>query len=374
MRVVTSKHIHDGWETPLPTELDSPSTLVLAFGAPKYLETSTAFAELREAFPLSHGIGCSTAGEITGTAIDDETLTVAVARFEKTRLKSAIEPITGETSFSAGVRVARSLDAHDLRGVFVLSSGDGVNGSQLALGMQDVLGDVPISGALAADGTRFGRTWIVAGGERREGVVGAVGFYGDSISLGHGSKGGWDKFGHERRITKSKGNVLYELDGRPALELYKSYLGELAAGLPATALLYPLAIRADLSAADSFVRTVLAHSEADQSLTFAGDVPEGSFAQLMRANFDRLVLAAADAAEDCKRAVDQAELCVAVSCVGRRLVLGERAEEETEAVADIVPADCPIIGFYSYGELSPLASGGCRLHNQTMTLTTFSEH
>jgi hypothetical protein len=375
MHVVTTKHVakDGGWVHPLPADMDSASTLVIAFGSSKYAEDAPAFQDLRTAFPTAHIVGCSTAGEISGTSIEDETLTVAIARFDHTKLRSAFEPIGPESSFAAGVRIARALAKDDLRGVFVVSSADGVNGSQLALGMQDVLRDVPISGALAADGTRFERTWIVAGGHRREGFVGAVGFYGDAVTLGHGSKGGWDKFGPERRITRSKGNVLYELDGRPALELYKSYLGELAAGLPATALLYPLTIRTDRSAPDAFVRTVLSHSDAEQSLTFAGDMPQGSLAQLMRANFDRLVLAAADAAESSLAAVARAELCVAVSCVGRRLVLGERAEEETEAVADVVPSNCPIIGFYSYGELSPLSTGGCRLHNQTMTLTTFTE-
>lgn len=349
-------------------------TLVLAFGTSRC--TATAEAGLRDlwcVFRRSHVMGCSTAGEIHGTNIHDETISVAVVRFEHTDLRSAFEPITPETSFEAGQRLARTLQQHDLRGVFVLSSSDGINGSRLAAGMRDALGDVPVSGALAADGVAFERTWILARGERREGLVGAVGFYGRHVTLGHGSKGGWDKFGPERRITRAAGHVLYELDGRPALELYKRYLGELASGLPATALLYPLAIRPDRSTSQQIVRTVLSHSEQAQSLTFAGDMPEGTFAQLMRANLDRLVLAAADAAEDCKRGVEHAELCVAVSCVGRRIVLGERAEEETEAVADVVPSGCPIIGFYSYGELSPQANGGCRLHNQTMTLTTFAE-
>jgi hypothetical protein len=376
MHVITTMHLAGrGWSEPLPSHLDSATTLVFAFGATRYEgEDARAFEDLRRAFPTSHVIGCSTAGEISGTTIHDGTLTVAVVKFAKTELRSAFERITAETSLEAGDRLARALQREDLRGVFVLSSSNGINGSRLAAGMQRVLGDIPVSGALAADGVSFERTWIVdERGERCEGLVSAVGFYGDAILLGHGSKGGWDKFGPERRITRAEGHVLYELDGRPALELYKRYLGELASGLPATALLYPLAIRPDRSTSEQVVRTVLSHSDADQSLTFAGDIPEGSLAQLMRANVDRLVLAAADAAEDSKRAVAEAQLCVAVSCVGRRIVLGERSEEETEAVADVVPRSCPIIGFYSYGEISPRVSGGCRLHNQTMTLTTIAE-
>lgn len=375
MHVSTAKYASKrGWVTPLESALDSPSTFVVAFGAPAFADDSEPFRDLRAAFPKSHLLGCSTAGEISHTSIEDDSFAVAIARFDRTKLRTVCEPIRRATSFDAGARLAQQLISDDLRGVFVLSSADGgVNGSQLALGMQAVLEKIPVSGALAADGTRFERTWTIVNGHRREGFAAAIGFYGEAVALGHGSKGGWDKFGPERRITKSKNNVLYELDGRPVLDLYKSYLGGLASGLPATALLYPLAIRPDRSSADQVVRTVLAHSDADQSLTFAGDLPEGALAQLMRANFDRLVLAAADAANDCKRAVARAELCIAVSCVGRRLVLGERSEEETEAVADVVPDGCPIVGFYSYGELSPLGAAGCRLHNQTMTLTTLTE-
>ena len=298
MKVVTCSHMTDGgWGAPLPAELDSAETLVVAFGAPSYVDNASAFADLVAAFPASHLIGCSTAGEIQGSAIRDGSLSVAVARFERTRLSHAVVPITDATSFAAGAQLGQSLLADDLRAVLVLSSGHGVNGTQLAAGLESVVGGVPVSGGLAADGTRFQNTWVLDGGRPRAGVACAVGFYGSAVRIGHGSKGGWDKFGPERRITRARGNVLLELDGRPALELYKTYLGELASGLPATALLYPLAIRTS-HASEQLVRTVLAHSEAEQSLTFAGDMPEGAYAQLMRANFNRLVEAASSAVRD----------------------------------------------------------------------------
>ncbi len=206
----------------------------------------------------------------------------------------------------------------------------------------------------------------------------AVGFYGDHIQVGHGSKGGWDKFGPERQVTKSSGNVLYQLDGRPALELYKEYLGERASGLPATGLLFPLAIRTSQTEGKVLVRTILAVDEATQSMTFAGDIPEGVFAQLMRANFDRLIQGASEAAtltinSHNSLPSNSPTLCIAISCVGRRLVLGERSEEEVEAALEILPKGSRQIGFYSYGEISPYQSGTCDLHNQTMTLTTITE-
>jgi hypothetical protein len=176
-------------------------------------------------------------------------------------------------------------------------------------------------------------------------------------------------------ITRSEGNVLFELDGRPALDLYKQYLGERADELPAAALLFPLSLRRE-DDAERVVRTILSIDEEQQSMTFAGDMPEGAFAQLMRANFDRLVDGAADASCDARTSLGQAAgqiMSIAISCVGRRLVLGERAEEEVEATLEALPERTSQIGFYSYGELSPHASGPCQLHNQTMTLTTICE-
>jgi len=251
-----------------------------------------------------------------------------------------------------------------------------VNGTELVRGLSSVLpSSVVVTGGLAGDGDRFVRTWVIVDGMPRSGFASAVGFYGEQIRIGHGSKGGWDIFGPERIVTRSKGNELYELDGRPALELYKEYLGERASGLPATGLLFPLALRSDPSRSEQIVRTILAVDEDQQSMTFAGDIPQGSRAQLMKANFDRLVEGAFAAALMTKDGDGRSEpkLAIAISCVGRRLVLGERAEEEVEATLEALPKGTQQIGFYSYGEISPVANGRCDLHNQTMTLTVISE-
>ena len=188
-------------------------------------------------------------------------------------------------------------------------------------------------------------------------------------------RGGWDVFGPEREVTRAVGNVLYALDGQPALALYRKYLGERAGELPAAGLLFPLAIRNELEADGLTVRTILGIDEAEQSITFAGDIPQGSFVRMMRANRDRLIDGATDAADGVRLAGGSAgeTLCLAISCIGRRLVLGQRCEEELEAVLDTLPKGCRMVGYYSYGELSPLGSGRCDLHNQTMTLSLLWE-
>jgi hypothetical protein len=356
--------------------LDSPQTLVMIFAAPEFIDDPSAISDLVDAYPNSLLIGCSSAGEIAGPFVNDASLSIAVLQFERTGIRVVSSEIRhSANSFSAGEQLARQLQRDDLRGVFILSDGLQVNGSELVNGLNSLLpAHVVVTGGLAGDGDRFQHTWVIRNGKPETGVITATGFYGDSVQITHGSRGGWDSFGPERRVTRSNGNILYELDGRPALALYKDYLGEHASGLPATALLFPLSIRQDSSDARQLVRTVLAVDEANQSMTFAGDIPNGYLAQLMRANPGHLLESAGAAASQATTGVATGPmLAVAISSVGRRLVLGERIEEETELTLKNLPAGTLQAGFYSYGEISPYASGTCDLHNQTMTLTTFSE-
>ena len=367
----------------LPTELaalDSETSLLLLFGGSRVIDRPALIEEIVDACPRSHVMGCSTAGEIHGSEISDDSLVIAAVRFDKTRLLTAHAAVhTPKDSYAAGRAIADNLHQPALRGLLVLSDGLNVNGSELVKGLNDTLGGhVVVTGGLAGDGTDFKRTWVIKDRAPQSGYVTAIGFYGDHVRVGHGSRGGWDKFGPERRVTKSDGNILYELDGRPALQLYKEYLGDRSAGLPATGLLFPLAIRSSNTDGKVLVRTILAVDEAAQSMTFAGDLPEGVFAQLMRANFDRLIQGASEAAtltlhNQEHEGTSSPTLSIAISCVGRRLVLGERTEEEIEATLDILPNGSRQVGFYSYGEISPYASGVCDLHNQTMTLTTITE-
>jgi len=147
--------------------------------------------------------------------------------------------------------------------------------------------------------------------------------------------GGWDSFGPERLITKSKANVLYELDSQPALEIYKKYLGDYAKDLPGSGLLFPLSIRMK-DTDDAIVRTILNVNEEDKSVTFAGNMPEGSYARLMKANFDRLIDGASNAAQNSmKKESQKPELAILISCVGRKLVLNQRIEEEVEVIRAI---------------------------------------
>jgi hypothetical protein len=377
MQTQTFSHTNGAWNARPDGTLDSERTLVVLFGASALIDRPGPLAEVLDAYPRATILGCSSSGEIHGTRIHDDSLTVAVARFEHTTLRQASAQIAGTgDSFAAGEALGRQLNAPDLRAVLILSDGLQVNGSELVRGFNAVLPPpIPVTGGLAGDGDRFARTWVIAGRRPVSGFVSSVGLYGDAVRVGHGSKGGWDVFGVERLVTRASGNVLYELDGKPALQLYKDYLGERASGLPAAGLLFPLTLRKARDDDKRLVRTILAVDETTQSMTFAGDIPEGNYAQLMCANFDRLIQGAGEAALLARSgaAPGPEPLAIAISCIGRRLVLGERTEEETEASLEGLPPGTRQIGFYSYGEISPYASGHCDLHNQTMTLTTIVE-
>ncbi len=366
------------WSAPHPTALDSESTLVLFFGGASLAANATPIEELRAAFPLAIIIGCSTSGEIHGASVTDEHVVVAVCRFERTRLSLATVKVGDfDGSFAAGRALGAMLLGQDLKAAFVISDGMLINGSALVKGLSEALPNrVPVTGGMAGDGTRFGSTWVSAGGPPEAGLIVALGFYGDNVVFRHGVGGGWIRFGPERLVTRSTDNVLYQLDGRPALELYKEYLGERAAGLPATAVLFPLAVRAHVTV-EPMVRTIVSIDEEAQSLTFAGDIPQGSYAQLMRTNLDQLVQASSDAAMEATRGMsgeaNADSLSIAVSCVGRRMALRDRCEEELEATLEYLSRVKTRVGFYSYGEISPLPDATCGLYNQSMTLTVISE-
>lgn len=350
--------------------------LVFLFGAGANLRDGGIRAALRENVNDAVIVGCSTAGEILGGAVGDDGLVALAIEFGTTTVRSAYREIedAGESQ-RVGEALAEDLKAPDLKHVLVFSDGLKVNGTSLARGLRSKLpAEVSATGGLAGDGPRFENTTVVLNDQAGSGLVAAIGLYGTDLEVRWGSAGGWSAFGPKRKVTRSKDNVLFELDDKPALALYKTYLGDRAAGLPSTGLLFPLELVAENEGSASLVRTILAVDEGEQSLTFAGDVPEGRYVRLMKATTDKLIWGAECAVEMMEAPEIDPQVALLVSCVGRRLVLGQRVEEEVEAVATELGNPPGVVGFYSYGEIGPGGlTHGCELHNQTMTLTTLAE-
>ncbi|TQV88766.1 FIST signal transduction protein [Aliikangiella coralliicola] len=351
--------------------------LLLTFGDRALIQNSEFSQQLRSAFPIAEIIGCTTSGEILATEVYDDTFVVTAITFDKTQVEVLDGNVADfQRSFDAGLALADALLKENLKYVLLLSDGQLVNGTELVDGVIQALPkNVLVTGGMAGDSDRFQETVVWHNESVESGKIVLCGFYGDSIRVGHGTLGGWDTFGPQRTITKSRGNILYELDGQPALDLYKSYLGEFSQQLPSSALRFPLSLQLP-GESESVVRTILNIDEKEKCMIFAGDMPEGASAKLMKANFETLIDGANGAAKDAVASLksDSAKIALLISCVGRRLVLSQRVYEELEAVADVVGEDCPFCGFYSYGEISPLVEHAqCRLHNQTMTITTISE-
>lgn len=356
--------------------LDGAAHLVLVFGGRAALETTRWYEETRRRWPGAQVVAASTAGEILGGDVTEDAIVATAIRFAKTRIRIArVNVREYMDSESAGQQLGRQIDAQGLAHVFVLSDGQNVNGSELVRGLvRHMPPHVAVTGGLAGDGARFERTYVCANGPATPGNVAAVAFYGRALRVGYGSLGGWDVTGDAMRVTRSRGNVVEQLDGAPALHVYSKLLGDDAEGLPASGLRYPLAVESD--AGRIVVRTLLKVDAARGTLVFAGDIPLGSRVRLMRANFDRLVEGAGGAATMSRGALDGegTQLALLISCVGRRLVLKERTVDEVAAVRKVVGSDVALTGFYSYGEICPSApDASCELHNQTMTITTLAE-
>ena len=357
--------------------LGESAQVALLFGAATLIKQSEAFERCRRMYPKAHLVGCSTAGEIMGTNISRDTVAITAVAFAKTRVAVArVDLPNPEASFEAGAKLVRLLDPSGLRHIFVISEVLKVDASQVMNGINSALPvGVTVSGGFSADGDRQQISHIWCNGGPAQSSAAALGFYGDHLKIGTAVTGLWGQFGPVRQITKSRGSVLYELDSRSALSLYKEYLGELASGLPASGLLFPISVSVR-GTGHSVLRGLLSVDEATQSMRFAGDVPEGAQVRMMMGSIERLIDDTYEASRQSTVGLGNAppELAVIVSCNGRRVVLSQRVEEELEAVGEVLGENATLTGFYSCGEIAPIAPGEtAELHNEALAITTFAE-
>ncbi|MEO6992644.1 MAG: FIST N-terminal domain-containing protein [Lacunisphaera sp.] len=362
------------WRTTINALEGRCPQLAFIFGPRALLEDEGVFSRLREAYPDTRLVIASGAGEIAAAEVFDDKIAVTAVAFEKSRVAlAAIHIVDREESFSAGQKLAQQLTGPDLAHVFVLCDGRLTNGSQLARGFNQFLpAGVTVSGGLAGDGTLFEKTLVGLDAVPTPGQVVAVGLYGSHLRVGFGCSGGWVPFGLERGVTRSDGHTLFELDGQSALQLYKNYLGAEAASLPLSGLRFPLHMTPQ-DGGVTVVRTPHSIDEPSGSMGFAGDIPENARVRFLRASYEDLIAGAVSAATQSMSA-GNAELALCVSCVARRVILGQRTEEELEGIRDTLGPATALAGFYSYGELAPSdGRSDCQFHNQTMTITTLRE-
>lgn len=352
----------------------SNAQLVLVFAGIDIIPNSHYYEILHTAYPKADIVLISTSGEIHGNEMFENSASATAILFEKTPIKiSTRENIAGQDAIEIGKQITSELLADDLKHILLFSEGGHMNGDHLIAGISAKLPKhIAVTGGLAGDSARFAKTTMGLNSTISENMVVAIGLYGEAIEVGYGSNDGWDLFGPLRLVTKAEENVLYDLDDTNALELYKKYLGDRANELPGAALLFPICIlKPD---GTKLVRTILSINEENQTMVFAGNVPVGSKVQFMIANFDRVIDSASNAATKSQISENEyPDLTLMVSCVGRKLVMQNRTEEEIEAVADTYNQESTFCGFYSNGEICPSTDGINSLHNQTMTITTFKE-
>jgi hypothetical protein len=363
--------------SPLPN-----ANLVLVFSSVKRFSEGKLQSLLKERYPAAQVVGCSTSGEISESGVFDDSIQITAILWEKVIQRVAQTKMTSmQDSYETAAGLAKQLRADSLKALLVISDGLNVNGSELLKGFQSVLGDIPIIGGLAGDGGAFVKTLQIFNDQVSDGMVIAIGLYGDALIVSSGALGGWKPYGPPRKITKSEKNVVYEMDGKPALPLYRMYIGEaFSKGLPGTGLKFPLAIIEEGKRDVEKIRTLLAVNADNNSLTFAGNVEEGETVRLCQTNHDRLVEGAGAAASLVmdglgENKTNQTGLAICVSCVGRKGVMAEQVVDEVKQVQQILGSKTNITGFYSYGELAPRPNtNDSVLHNQTMTIGYLSEN
>ncbi len=352
--------------------------LIIAFGSVNYFDSPLLAQQLKTAAPEAVISGCSTAGEIAADRVYDNSCIITLVKFDHSQVKAVTTRIENmNDSFNAGTRLGQALPKDELSGVLILGTGVAINGSALVSGLQSTLpAGVTISGGLAADGGAFKQTWTLGPAGSTDNNLVAIGLYGSHLRLQYGTFAGWEPFGPTRKVTRSEENVLYELDGEPALSIYKRYLGEYAKDLPGSGLLFPFEMLGSALEKQGIFRTILAVNEDTGSLTLAGDIDPNGYLRLMHASTEKLIQGAETAAQTATHSGTHQgnSLALLVSCIGRKLVMGDRVDEEVEAVADTLGKNTCITGFYSNGEIAGTSfHSECRLHNQTMTITWISE-
>lgn len=359
----------------LLAELGRAPDLVILFSSARYDAARVlegVHSRLPAAVPL---VGCSAYAEID----NEQALTSSVVAMglvlEGIEVRTFQVAGRGVDSFAAGRDAGRGLRefAPDLVITFpdVLT----MNATRFLLGLQDALGKgMPIVGGASADDGAFKATYQIHGREALSGGAVGVALKGP-LTIVTAAKSGYTPVGATHASTRvENGNVLLEIDGRPALDIYRDYLGERVAQMPAVSIEFPIAVVGGIEGAPRraddellLVRAILGVDEARGALLLGGDVPEGAAIRVTRATKEDVVRGAEEATMTALEAMPAPEVALIFSCMSRKSVLGPRFKDECRASFARLPEGLPKIGFYTFGELSPV-QGTTMHHESTYTI------
>ncbi|MFH1114932.1 MAG: FIST N-terminal domain-containing protein [Pseudomonadota bacterium] len=330
---------------------------------------------VHEAVGTDAVVGCTTDGEISTGGFGTDSAVLAGVVTDQIQFHVVSAQGLGKDPLEAGRRIAVKLPP-EVSYVQIFSDGLTGNGCAILRGIASVLGeDVPIAGGTAGDAGRFRQTWQFHGPRVLTDSVTAIGFTGD-FTVGTGVSSGWSPVGTVKIVTRARANVVYELNGEPALDVFKRFLGRHADKLPAVGVEYPLGIVSKPGAPGEeeyhLIRATMSVSREEGSISFAGEIPEGAAVRLTCGDNDSILKATEEAVRRALAGLGAARprMVFFYSCMARRIVLGRRTKEETEVLYRTLNKRLPLIGFYTYGEYCRLRAGGPSLfHNETATVS-----
>lgn len=364
-------------------KLSMKPSMLWVFGAISY-DQQKLLDGIAAAAPGVPVVGCTTDGEISSQGLSINSVVVMALASDTIRLQSTYVERLSNDSYDAGFQIGKSFQGSGIPYIQVFSDGLCGNADKIIQGIKAHMGeDIKIAGGTAGDGGDFKRTYQYFGNRVLTDSIVAVAFQGQ-FGLGTGTACGWFPVGIAKKVTRSVGNVVYELDGQPALQAYERFLGKHAERLPAVGVEYPLGLLNNDSETEEegyfLCRATMGVDRQAGAIIFAGDVPEGSLVKMTIGNDGDIILAARKAARSAmeKLLIKSPDLKPRViflySCMARKIVLGTRTDEEIVAVKEAIGGDVPIIGFYTYGEYAPI--GECEhscFHNETATLTVIGD-
>jgi hypothetical protein len=317
--------------------------------------------------------GASSAGEIvvggSGESICERSIVALLLDLDRSAYAIRLSEPDGRTVHELGAAGGRWARASFDRGpILVMGTGLTIDGEQIVRGMQTEVGpDTPIFGGLAGDDLRFTQTFVFTARKITSRGAIALAFDGDRVALDGIAASGWVAVGGEKTVTKAEGSVVHAIDGVPALDVYKDYLG-LTSDTDIKIPEYPLQIQRE---GYSVLRAALTALPETRSLVYAGTVPEGASVRFSCSPGVEIIEQALDEFRALYGRVPGADALILFSCKGRHMALGPLAEDEVEPIQRLWNA--PMVGFFTYGEIGRNAMGATDFHNETCVLVALKE-
>ncbi len=329
-------------------------------------------------------VGCSTAGEILTEGPSRRSVVVMAIRSDSLRIATGLSMGIRKNPLQAGRDLATRISQSKLpnpHGLLIFPDGLTGNVAEVIRGIQDVLGlSFPIVGGSSADDFAFDRTYQFFHGQVFTDAVAGILLAGP-IALGIGARHGWHPLGKPRRVTRASANIVREMDKQSAVNLYETYFGKAAASLKTERLadmsiLYPLGM--PIPGEEEYLLRNVLRVDPDDSIVYAGEVPEGSEVRLMMGSKQKALEAARLAAEQAVRSIapQTPRLGLVFSSCSRERLFGRRAPEEIASIRRTLGNNVPLVGFYDYGEQAPLTAtqfhGRSYFHNESVVVVALS--